>query len=400
MLLSLISSGISAQQPSRSTAPEPGSELTISIMTMGTGAQVWERFGHNAIIVTDRNAGTSLSYNYGIFSFHQENFLLRFIQGKMTYWLEGYDASIELPRYRRAKRSVYLQELNLPPAARVAIRDYLEWNAREENKFYRYDYYLDNCSTRVRDVIDRALNGAFKRQMQVQGSGNYRFHTLRLNTNDVWLYTGLLVGEGQPADAWNSRWEEMFLPGKLREYLREVRIPDSTGHFVPLVAREETLYESHAYPVPDAPPRWWPGYLLIGVVIGGLLASGGAAMTGLWRAGATLWALVTGIGGVVLVSLWAFTDHTIAYWNENVLQLTVVALGLALLLPFASASRPGVRRAVRVLGLVIGGVSLLGLVLKLLVAFNQHNIEVLALFVPANLGLAWGIRRWTGAPVV
>jgi hypothetical protein len=371
-------------------------------MTMGVGAMVWERFGHNAIIVTDKDQGTSIAYNYGMFSFNEPNFIGHFIQGKMTYWMEGYDASAELPRYRRMKRSVWLQQLNLSPAQRVAIRDYLEWNAQEANKFYRYDYYLDNCSTRVRDVIDRALNGGFQRQMRTLASGNYRFHTLRLNTNDKLLYTGLLIGEGHGADVANNRWEEMFLPFKLRDYLREVRIPDSTGHMVPLVAREDTLYQSEAYPVPDVPPTWWPWYLSIGVVIGSLLGFGGSAarrlggvVSGLWRTGATLFALVTGIAGLVLVGLWAFTDHVIAYWNENVLQLTIVALGLALLLPFASAKRPRILRAVRVLGMIVAGLSLLGLALKLLVLFNQHNIEVLALLVPANLGLAFGIKRVT-----
>lgn len=387
-----------ARPPVRPTASitEPGSELTISIMTMGVGKYVWERFGHNAIIVTDSIAGTSTAYNYGMFSFQQENFLLKFVQGKMMYWMEGYDAAYELPRYRRMKRSVWLQQLNLTPAQRLAMREHLEWNAREENKFYRYDYYLDNCSTRVRDAIDKVLDGAFHRQSMVIGSGNYRFHTLRLNTNDKLLFTGLLIGEGHGADQLNNRWEEMFLPFKLRDYLREVRIRDSAGVLRPLVIREDTLYQSDAYPVPDQPPAWWPYYLAIGVTIGALLVLGGAARgpaAAAWRTLATLWALINGIGGLVLASLWAFTDHTIAYWNENVLQLTVVALGLAILLPFASAKRPRIINAVRVLSLVVGGLSALGLVLKLLVVFNQYNMEVLALTVPANLGLMFGIRR-------
>ena len=378
-----------ARPPDRPTA-EPGSELTISIMTMGVGKYVWERFGHNAIIVTDRVAGTSTAYNYGMFSFNEPNFIGHFIQGKMTYWMEGYDAADELPRYRRMKRSVWLQQLNLTPAQRLAMKEHLEWNAREENKFYRYDYYLDNCSTRVRDAIDKVLGGTFQKQSLMIGSGNYRFHTLRLNTNDKLLFTGLLIGEGHGADRLNSRWEEMFLPFKLRDYLREVRVRDSTGAIHPLVAREDTLYLSDAYPVPDEPPAWWPWYLAIGVVIGGILWKGGPAAT---RIGGTVWALISGIGGVVLASLWAFTVHTIAYWNENVLQLTVVALGLAVLLPFANPARPRITNAVRALALIVGGLSALGLLLKLLVVFNQYNMEVLALTVPANLGLLFGVRR-------
>src|SRR5690606_31665962 len=133
------------QPPTRPSA-EPGSELTISVLTMGVGAEVWERFGHNAIVVEDRAQGTSLAYNYGMFSFTQENFVLRFVQGRMTYWMEGFDTERDLARYVRRKRSVWQQELDLTPAERVAMRDALAWNAREENRYYKYDYYLDNCS--------------------------------------------------------------------------------------------------------------------------------------------------------------------------------------------------------------------------------------------------------------
>ncbi len=139
----------------RRSAP-PGSELTISVMTMGVGEEVWERFGHNAILVEDRRAGSSIAYNFGMFSFRQEHFLLHFLQGRMWYWMAGYPTEEEVPRYIAARRSVWQQELNLTPAERLAIREDLERNARDENKFYRYDYYLDNCSTRIRDVIDRA----------------------------------------------------------------------------------------------------------------------------------------------------------------------------------------------------------------------------------------------------
>ena len=154
-------SRLPAQPPNRPTAvPPPGSELTISIMTMGAGAEVWERFGHNAIVVEDRRLGSSVAYNYGMFSFRQENFLLRFLQGRMMYWMAGISTpKASCPSTATLQRSVWQQELNLTPAQRLALRDFLEWNARKENRFYRYDYYRDNCSTRVRDAIDRVLGG-------------------------------------------------------------------------------------------------------------------------------------------------------------------------------------------------------------------------------------------------
>lgn len=390
--------------PATAASPSPGSELAISIMTMGVGAQVWERFGHNAIVVEDRRRGRSVAYNYGMFSFRQENFLLRFLQGRMIYWMAGYPTEDEIPRYVALRRSVWQQELNLTPTQRIALRDYLETNARPENRFYRYDYYRDNCSTRVRDAIDHALRGAFHAQMSAPASGSYRFHTQRLNTHNLPLYTGLLIVLGQEADAPVTRWEEMFLPLKLREYLREVQVPDSTGALVPLVRSERALFESDAFPVPMTPPRWGLRYLLAGLALGGLFAWGGAwearsraARWGL-AVGGTVWALVTGIAGAILAGLWAFTDHAVASRNENVLQASLFALALAIALPLAIQGRPMALKLARYLAMAVGGLSLLGLLLKALPAFDQVNGQVLSLFVPANVGLMLGVLSRTRRP--
>ena len=206
LLLLLLFSGaplsarpVQSQPPNRPTAPAvaaPGSNLRISIFTMGPGADVWERFGHNAVVVEDRTTGQRDAYNYGMFSFRQENFILRFIQGRMNYWMADEDANNMLAKYMAAGRWVREQELNLTPAQRVEVRDFLEWNDRPENRFYRYDYFLDNCSTRVRDVIDKVLGGSFHTQNTGAASGTFRFHTQRLVDNDLPLYTGLLLALG------------------------------------------------------------------------------------------------------------------------------------------------------------------------------------------------------------
>ncbi|HXI20600.1 MAG TPA: DUF4105 domain-containing protein, partial [Gemmatimonadales bacterium] len=333
-------------------------------------------------------------------SFRQENFLLRFIQGRMLYWMAGYPADEEVPRYRALHRSVWRQELNLTPDERAALRDFLQWNAREENRYYRYDYYRDNCSTRVRDALDRVLHGAIAAQTQGPASGTYRFHTQRLTTNDALLYTGLLLAVGQLADRPITRWDEMFLPLKVRDYLRDVTVTDSTGARVPLVRSEDTLYLSHAYPVPDRPPRWWPYYLLIGLALGGGFCWGGTAgrrgplarLTLLF--GGTSWALLTGVVGLILVGLWGFTDHVIASRNENVLQCTLFALVLASMLPAVLRDRGWALRPARVLAITVAAASVLGVLLKLLPYVHQANVEILALAVPANLGLTAGILAW------
>lgn len=399
-----LGSGAPAAAQSAAAGPpgqaEPGAELRIAVLTMGVGAQVWERFGHNAIVVEDRARGTSIAYNFGMFSFQQEHFLLRFVQGRMLYWMEGRDTDWDVGNYVRRQRSVWRQELDLSPAERVAIRDFLAWNAQDEHKFYRYDYYLDNCSTRVRDVLDRVLGGAIERQMRMPGR-SFRYHTARLNTHNPLLYAGLMLALGATADQPRTRWDEMFLPLKLREYLREVRLPDSAGGYRPLVKSERALFESDRYQARAEPPGWLPGSLAIGGGIGLLLAWLG---TGYARSGrgwlrflvpAVAYALLTGIAGAVLAGMWAFTDHVAAARNENALQVTVLALALAVLLPWATPEGRGTARLVRGLAWLVGGLSVLGLLLKLLPFSHQVNGQVLALLVPANLGLMVGVLAVT-----
>lgn len=369
-------------------------------MTMGPGAQVWERFGHNAIWIHDPTAEPDTTYNYGLFDFQQENFLLRFVRGQMWYWMAGIPAEPYVRSYVRDNRSVWLQELNLPPRARVELRDFLRWNERPENRFYHYDYYDDNCSTRVRDALDRVIGGAIKARTDTIPTGTtYRFHTQRLTANDPAIFTGLLLALGPGVDRPISAWEEMFLPMALRDHIREVTLPGPEGVPVPLVAGERTLFESSAAMPPDAPPSWLPWYLLIGTILGGLVLAVGGTTRDHRLAGLTLgtlaavWGLLAGLGGIVLAGLWAFTDHAMAYRNENLLQVNPLVLGLMFVVPMAVSGSARALRWARGLTLVLALLSLFGLVLQILPGFDQVNGPVIALALPIHLGFALALVR-------
>ena len=370
-------------------------------MTMGPGRAVWERFGHNAIWIHDPVGGTDKAYNYGLFDLRQENFLVRFLQGRMWYWMQGFPAQSYVQLYRRANRSVWIQELEMPPEARRELQQFLEWNERPENRFYHYDYYRDNCSTRVRDALDRALRGRIRQATSGLATGlTYRFHTRRLTTNDPPIYTGLLLALGQPVDRPMSAWDEMFLPLALREHLRSITVPGPDGRQAPLVRSEQTLFESSGATPPDRPPFWTPIYLGIGLLLGGgvflLGARAGRSRTA--RRGLMimigLWSLVAGIVGMLLAGLWGFTDHVAAYHNENLLQANPLSLALLWLVPRTMRGSSGGRRALIVASLV-AGFSLLGLLLKLLPVFYQVNGEIIALALPIHLGVTGGVARLT-----
>lgn len=362
---------------------------------------VWERFGHNAIWIHDPVQGTDLTYNYGLFDFRQHNFVLRFVRGQMWYWMAGFPAERYLEQYQRDNRSVWVQELDLPPRARLQLQEFLTWNALPEHRFYHYDYYRDNCSTRVRDAIDRVVGGAIRRATTaVPVAASYRFHTQRLTANDPLIYTGLLLALGPGVDRPLSAWEEMFLPLKLREHLRRVTITGPDGRPTPLVKSERTIFLSTALPPPDAPPNWLPAYLLLGATVGALawVLSRCARRNAAARAGFLFvvagWAVLAGLAGLVLAGLWGLTDHVMAYRNENLLQMSPLALLMLPVLFGAVRGAPGRGRAAFAVATAVAGLSCLGLAVKLLPGFDQVNGSVIALALPAHLGVAAALRSF------
>lgn len=388
----------SAQAPVDSAGP-PGSELEVYLLTMGQGDQVWERFGHNAIGIRDRRANSDIVLNWGLFSFDQEGFLWRFLRGEMMYWMGGEDAAAAIAHYRVLNRTVEIQELNLAPSQRLALLEFVRWNSREENRFYHYNYFLDNCSTRVRDALDMVLGGAIRQATEGEVSGEtYRDHALRLLAEDPLLTVGVDIGLGRTTDVPLSHWEEMFIPMKVRDYLREVRVPDETGQLVPLVTSEQVVFVAQRTPEHTERPSMVLPLLVAGLALAGVFwwghqraSSGSVVARRATTAGVVTWGLVTGVLGVALVFLRTMTQHTFAYDNTNVFTVNPVWLLVVLLLPFASA--PGSRRAVSTLATVAGGLAVLGFVLLFVPGFNQDSVEVGLLMVPPGLVAAWIVRE-------
>ena len=399
LLLALACSTASlAQQATAARLEQDSPGIAVYLISVGPGRRVWEKFGHNAIWISDNETGTDRAYNYGLFSFEQEDFLSRFLRGRMLYWMRGFDVEGHIQEYIDDDRSVWIQELNLTPAQRIALRDFLLWNERPEHRFYRYHYYYDNCSTRIRDALDRVLGGAIRSQTEGVETGNtFRFHTLRLTSDNIWTYTGLLLGLGQPVDRPISEWDEMFLPLKLRDHLRGVTLRDESGNESPLVVSERTEFESTVFAEASSPPNWLLGYFVVGLAIAACLAFTAyrAAFDRLSRAVfavlATLWAFLTGVAGLVLAGLWAFTDHNTSYRNENLFWFDPLAIMLVALAPLLIRGVPWAARPGRLVASAIGALSLLGFVLQIAPGLDQVNGPLIALALPPNLAMAAGL---------
>lgn len=404
---------LNAQPPGASTpahverAPVGADDLDITLVTFGLGQEVFERFGHNAIWVHDATNGTDVTYDWGNFSFRQPGFLRRFLTGDTRYWMEAKDANAMVEFYRSLGRPITLQRLNLTPEQKRNLRDFLRWNALEENKYYRYDYYLDNCSTRLRDALDRVLAGALRAATDsIRTPLSYRRESVRLTDGDRPIQTGIDIALGRPADAPLTVWESFFIPMRLRDAIRGVSVPDgASGARAPLVLSERVLEPNPGTPrvveAPTAPRLVWR-LLVVGLVLAMLVA--GIRVMAVSRRGAvwglavvtSAWSLLCGLIGVVLVLAWTATRHIFWAWNENLFVASPLSLLLVVLLPMTLLSGRAAA-ATRAVASVVLALAMVGLVLAL-VPGGQENRAIVALFLPVHLVVAWSALRPAFAP--
>jgi hypothetical protein len=129
----------------------------ISVITCGPGTELYTAFGHSAFRVRDTTIGVDKIYNYGTFDFDQPNFYGNFAKGNLLYFLNVTETSRFLRVYYHEKRWVKGQVLDLIPADTQKFYDYLENNTLPENREYLYDYFFNNCSTKLFDVVNDVL---------------------------------------------------------------------------------------------------------------------------------------------------------------------------------------------------------------------------------------------------
>lgn len=343
------------------------------LVTFGPGEIYWERFGHNAIWLREPAAGLDHTFNFGFFDFEQENFLQRFIRGRMLYFSVAQPASREFEFYRGDNRSIRVQKLNLTPPQYEQLRNYLLHEIRPENRNYRYDYYLNNCSTRIRDALDLAFDGELSAASNTTPAGlNFRDHTRRLTQTEFWYYLGLELGLGYPVDREVSRWDEMFIPMVLADEMSSWFT--ETGSRA--VVADEMLFAGTLPDPPATPSGMWHRYLLLGLLIVAIAWLSGRYMPPVWLGGLSqAWVLICATNGLILAFLWLFTDHEVARLNANLLLFNPLAILMLV---------PMLRRAGAML--LAGGT----VVCLLLPVFptHQYNFDALALLAPVNLAVA------------
>lgn len=371
----------------------------VEVVTFGPGDHPFTRFGHDAIRVLDPRTGADVVYNFGTFDIRAPHMISDFLKGRLRYWLSRGSTGRVLAEYERENRSITIQRLSLDPAERRELARRLADNALPANRDYRYDYFHDNCSTRVRDAIDGVIGGRLHAVGRQPGRLSLRAHALRMAADNVPLYLALLIVLGPSTDQPLDRWGEDFLPEMLQATLRDVRLEGGSGGADrPLVEDEQPIFAARRPPPRAAPPQWALAFLAVG-------AAFGLALLGLGKAGAR-WAvarvafgLVVGSLGTVLGGIgtfllyaWFITPHTDAHRNQNVLLFAPFALSALVLGPAVAAGSRAAVRGLWILALGAVASTALACLLKLPGLPHQSNASLILALAPFWCGLAFGTR--------
>jgi len=300
--------------------------LRISIITCGVGQDLYSCYGHSAVRITDSCKGTDVVYNYGTFNFGDPDFYSKFTRGKLPYYLNDEEFKGFMETYVEEGRSVYEQVLKLAPADAKRIQDFLFNNLKEENKYYHYDFLLDNCSTRIRDIFSKGFAGRFEfGHSMADDSCSFRTILDHYEKEKHWERFGVNLLMSNVVDNKMTNLQSMFLP----DYLMK-GFADATLDGKRVVAETIQLLPQTVY-IPkemNQPKLFFWGLLIIVIIL-----SMNPNMKAPLLYFDVLLFLVLGLLGCFMLFMWFGTEHEVCKWNRNLLWAFPLHVVFAFMLP-------------------------------------------------------------------
>ncbi|TXD68905.1 DUF4105 domain-containing protein [Aequorivita lipolytica] len=291
----------------------------ISIITIGPGAELYDKFGHSAFRIQDSLNGVDVVFNYGVYDFNTPNFYTKFAQGKLLYQLGVSYYQPFFESYVAQNRWVKEQTLNLNYTEKQAVSDFLWNNARPENKKYKYDFFFDNCATKIRDVVQEVLGNKLEfKEDHIKEERTFR-QLIQQNLEwNTWGSMGIDIALGAVIDRKAKPIEYQFLPDYVYEGAANAVIKRN-GTSENLVKQTTVLFENTPTPTEN-------NFLLSPFFILGLLGLLIVFVTyrdyknnTRSRYLDTSIFVFTGLIGIFLLLLWFATDHTATAYNYNLL---------------------------------------------------------------------------------
>lgn len=317
-LCALLLFPISFVQAQQSRPDSLSENASISLWTISPGNELYSAFGHSAIRVQDPINNFDRLYNYGTFDFNEPGFYVKFTRGQLDYFLSAYPTKYGIPGYIEEKRAVIEQILHLTPEMKNAIYAFLEWNYLPENRTYRYDFFFDNCATRIRDVFENILGRKLQWNLNQERDLTFRDYLDLYLGNFPFSHYGMNLGLGAKADRVATPRQAMFLPDFVYAGFANATVTIGERS-VPLVAQTDTLLWFAEANRAKASPSWpaiilWMLFIFVAILTFVQFRSNKCK----FRLDIPLFGIV-GLLGVLIVFLWFFTDHKVTQNNWNIL---------------------------------------------------------------------------------
>jgi hypothetical protein len=301
---------------------QDSSHMRISLLTCTPGDDLYAIFGHTALRVTDSSSVTDIVFNYGTFNFAEEGFYVKFMRGKLLYYLSIEDFRDFALAYQAENRGITEQVLDLSAEEKLAFREALIENLKEEKKYYLYDFFLDNCTTRLRDMIldfkhPRPLLPAV---MPVNTTFRQAIHHYLDKGNKQWSKLGIDILMGPRTDAVMTPSQQQFLPDNLMTAIDSSNVPvvKSSASLFPIAPRQKDL--SFFTPI---------NVFIALLILYFIIAIGKNKWPLFLESLDRLLFFVTGLTGIILLLMWFGTDHRMTKNNYNLLWLWPTNLFLA-----------------------------------------------------------------------
>ncbi len=312
LLFVLLSLSVYSQELKLSNQTE------IGIITCGPGSELYTAFGHSAIRVKDPLQGIDIIYNYGTFDFEQPNFYGNFVKGNTFYFLETTDTGHFIRTYNYEKRWVKEQILDLQSEDVQKVFAFLQNNALPKNRDYLYNYFLDNCSTRLFDLVNEVFdNKLIYPKTDIDEPLTHRELMQLYLSNQPWGDFGIDLLLGSPIDRKATSKEYLFLPENVFSYFDTLKIEEN-GIKRPIVKQTKVILPKSKHIAKR--PFFTP--LLAFSVIGLLIIL--LTLKNIKNRKRSKWLdftlfFTTGLIGLILLMIWLFTNHISAKNNFNVL---------------------------------------------------------------------------------
>lgn len=296
------------------TGAQDSSHLRISLLTCAPGDELYSIFGHSALRVTDSISLTDVVFNYGTFNFDEKDFYIKFMRGKLLYYLSTEDFYYFRMAYSQYGRPIREQVLALSPQEKINMRRALMDNLQEDKKYYLYDFFLDNCTTRLRDLIQKEKKPTPYLPAVMPATTTFRnaIHQYLDNGNQPWSKLGIDILLGARTDGVMTIAQQEFLPDNLMKAIdscRNTYLIESVENYPAMQPR-----------VPSASiftPMLFFSVVLLLILFLSLSTHPKMkyALAGLDN----FLFFMTGILGVVLILMWVATDHKMTKDNFNLL---------------------------------------------------------------------------------